>query len=72
MVDDNYKDQLMRFCQTRKYNLPFYEWSSENGQFYVQVYIDEIAYGRGDARSKKQAEQYAAYDTLLKVCPGFL
>lgn len=72
MIDDNYKDQLMRYCQTQKYNLPHYDWRVEDGQFHISVFINGAQYGYGFARSKKQAEQYAAYDTLLKVCPGCL
>jgi ribonuclease-3 len=61
MVDDNYKDHLMRYCQTNGFTLPEYRvFSHENGLFIIDVYVDNVFLGRGCAKSKKQAEQYAA------------
>jgi ribonuclease-3 len=61
MVDDNFKDHLMRYCQTNNLNLPDYRViSHENGIFYIDVYVDSTFLGRGWAKNKKQAEQYAA------------
>lgn len=61
MVDDNYKDHLMRYCQTNNLPLPDYRvFSHDNGLFTIDVFVDNIFLGRGSAKSKKQAEQYAA------------
>ena len=36
LVDDNYKDQLMRWCQALKYPLPEYKVTGQiNGQFFI-------------------------------------
>ena len=61
MVDDNFKDHLMRYCQTNNFNLPEYRVvSHENGTFYIDAYVNNMFLGRGHAKNKKQAEQNAA------------
>ena len=61
MVDDNFKDQLMRYCQTNGFELPVYSMMShENGVFRVAVSVDNTCIGQGFAKNKKQAEQNAA------------
>jgi ribonuclease-3 len=56
MNDDNYKDQLMRFCQNRKYELPVYIVDAlVQGLFYVSVHVNGYVYGRGTGATKKQA-----------------
>jgi ribonuclease-3 len=63
--DDNYKDQLMRWCQALKYPLPDYQVSGQmNGQFFISVYVDGLNCGSGFASTKKQAEQNAAQIVL--------
>jgi ribonuclease-3 len=65
LVDDNYKDQLMRWCQALKYPLPDYQVSGQmNGQFFISVYVDGLNCGSGFASTKKQAEQNAAQIVL--------
>jgi len=67
--DDNYKDQLMRFCHVNKKNLPRYQLDSsfKNGIFKITVFIDDILCGRGSGTTKKQAEQNAAKDALEQL-----
>jgi len=61
MIDDNFKDHLMRYCQSNGLNLPVYStMHHENGVFYVAVYVDNVCMGQGFAKNKKQAEQNAA------------
>lgn len=61
MIDDNFKDHLMRYCQISNFPLPEYKIASHHeGVFYVDVYINNCFCGRGVAKSKKQAEQNAA------------
>tara|TARA_B100000287_G_C20671164_1_gene793423 strand:+ start:835 stop:1530 length:696 start_codon:yes stop_codon:yes gene_type:complete len=61
MIDDNFKDHLMRYCQTNNLSLPEYRvLSHDNGMFYIDVFVDNVFLGRGCAKNKKQAEQYAA------------
>ena len=61
MVDDNYKDHLMRHCQVNNWPLPEYRVCAHHeGLFYIDIYIDDMFRARGAARSKKQAEQNAA------------
>jgi ribonuclease-3 len=67
LVDDNYKDQLMRWCQALKYPLPEYKLSGQiNGQFFITVVVDGMECGSGFASTKKQAEQNAA-EIVLKT-----
>ena len=71
LVDDNYKDQLMRWCQALKYPLPEYRlMGSTNGQFFITVIVDGLDCGSGFASTKKQAEQNAA-EIVLKTDPRF-
>jgi ribonuclease-3 len=68
LVDDNHKDQLMRWCQSKKYELPLYEILSHlNGVFTVTVTVNGVVSGVGSARNKKQAEQQAACETLKHI-----
>lgn len=61
MVDDNFKDHLMRYCQSNGFELPVYTTvSHENGIFHVAAYVDNTCVGQGFAKNKKQAEQNAA------------
>jgi ribonuclease-3 len=68
MIDDNHKDQLMRWCQSRKYELPLYQiLTHENGIFTVTVTVNGTVTGAGTAKNKKQAEQQAAEETLKHI-----
>jgi len=61
MVDDNFKDHLMRHCQVNGWPLPDYRVAAHHeGLFYIDIYIDNLFRARGAAKSKKQAEQNAA------------
>ena len=71
LVDDNYKDQLMRWCQALKYPLPNYVLTANiNGTFAISVEVNGTAVGCGYALTKKQAEQNAA-EIVLKTDPRF-
>ncbi len=68
---DDYKSKLQEFVQTEKRNLN-YELVDEIGpshdkQFVVQVKIDNIIYGSGSAKTKKEAEQEAAKSAISKL-----
>jgi len=68
MIDDNHKDQLMRWCQSHKYELPLYQiLTHENGIFTVTVTVNGTVTGAGTAKNKKQAEQQAAEETLKHI-----
>src|SRR6056300_1621079 len=61
MVDDNFKDHLMKYCQITNVPLPEYRVVGHHeGIFYIDAYINGQFGGRGQAKSKKQAEQLAA------------
>jgi len=69
--DDNYKDQLMRWCQALKYPLPDYTVTGTvNGQFCISVHVNGVDCGSGFATTKKQAEQNAA-EIVLKTDSRF-
>ena len=68
---NDYKSILQELVQTDKKSLE-YEIVNEAGpahdkKFSAVVKIDEIIYGRGTAKSKKEAEQLAAKDALQKA-----
>ena len=61
MIDDNYKDHLMRYCQVNNWELPEYRVSGHHeGVFYIDIYVQDAFFARGVAKSKKQAEQNGA------------
>ena len=66
----DYKSLLQEMVQTDKKSLS-YELVSESGpahdkSFTVNVVIDHIVYGTGTGKSKKEAEQKAAFDAYQK------
>ena len=66
----DYKTLLQEYVQTDKKSLE-YVLISESGEahnktFEVEVRIDNIVYGRGIGKSKKEAEQHAAFDAYKK------
>ena len=61
MIDDNFKDHLMRYCQLNNLQLPEYRVSAHHeGIFYIDIFVNGQFMSRGTAKSKKQAEQNAA------------
>jgi len=67
-VDDNYKDALMRYCQTNKFPLPIYKVISQSGGlFTITVVVNDKELSSGSAKTKKQAEQEAAKKSLSIV-----
>jgi len=65
LEDDNYKDQIMRYCQAMKYPFPEYNvLSFKNGTFEIELVMNGNTCGHGYASTKKQAEQYAAQMAL--------
>lgn len=49
------------------YRLLHEEGPDHDKKFLVQAFIGETAYGKGTGRTKKNAEQEAAYETLLQL-----
>ena len=67
---DDYKTKLQEMVQTEKESVE-YRLVGESGPahdrtFEVDVIIDDIVYGHGVGKSKKEAEQNAAYDAYSK------
>ena len=68
MIDDNFKDQLMRYCQQSKIPLPVYTVESHDSKtFTVSVTVNDSKVGAGSASTKKQAEQNAAQEGLKNI-----
>ena len=70
--DKNYKSQLLEYAQANKLENPFYKVIKEEGPnhakiFTVEVLINSSSYGIGNGRNKKEAEQNAAREALLKI-----
>ena len=67
---DDYKSLLQELVQTDKKSLEYVlvnEYGeAHNKTFEVEVKIDNIIYGRGSGKSKKEAEQHAAFDAYKK------
>lgn len=70
LVDDNYKDILLRFCQSKFGTTPNYKIIETSGPphnrtFKISCYIQNLEYKFGKGKNKKDAEQIAAKETLL-------
>ncbi|MEX0822594.1 MAG: ribonuclease III [Rhodothermales bacterium] len=69
---DNYKSLLLEYVQALGWEQPRYQVADEDGPshektFTVEVILNDDAYGRGRARSKKKAEQEAASQALDRL-----
>lgn len=65
MIDDNYKDCLMRYCQQQKQELPQYTvLYYDNNMFCISVTVEGVVIASGKAKNKKEAEQTAAKKAL--------
>jgi len=70
LLEDNYKDTLLKFVQhnfkncTPEYTLLSTEGPPHNRTFTVAVVINGTVYSDGTGKSKKQAEQIAAEKTI--------
>ena len=71
---DDYKSVLQELVQTGKKSLEYIivdeQGPAHDKTFTVEVKIDNIVYGKGSAHSKKEAEQIAAHDALMKAQNG--
>jgi ribonuclease-3 len=68
----NYKSLLLEYVQARQGGAPTYVLRDQSGpdhlkHFVVEVVINGVVHGRGEGRSKKAAEQEAAYLTVLQL-----
>ncbi len=71
-LDTDYKSSLQVFMQRKYKELPVYQLidvqgPEHNQTMFVQVLLKGKAYGQGQGRSKKEAEQMAAYAALQKL-----
>lgn len=69
MVDTNYKSILLEYIQGIGKAAPKYLVLGEQGpdhlkEFEVAVYVEEVIWGVGKGKSKKEAEQYAAQNAI--------
>ena len=72
--NDNYKSQLQEFVQARGWDQPEYfvadvDGPPHNSIFTIDVHINGQSRGRGQATSKKRAEQQAARQALDSLSP---
>jgi len=68
----DFKSILQEYVQGKLNCTPIYRVTSQNGLdhekiFEVKLTIDQTTYGIGEGRSKKEAEQKAAYHALKKM-----
>lgn len=73
LIEDNYKDLLLKYAQhdkfkptTPEYTLISTDGPPHNRTFTVAVVINGVQHCQGTGKSKKQAEQIAAFLTLTK------
>ena len=69
---NDYKSELQEIIQKDTGSLPEYVLIDETGKppntlFVTAVYVDKKKMGEGKGKSKRQSEQGAAFDALLKI-----
>jgi ribonuclease-3 len=81
LYDDNFKDIIMRYTQSKKIPLPVYEIVNQDGpphkriftvKIILQIGDKKIDMGTGTGASKKDAEQLAAKNSLSLIDPDDL
>lgn len=70
--DINYKGQLLEYTHANKLETPVYHLLKEEGPehqkiFTIEVLINENSWGVGTGKNKKQTEQEAAKEALIKL-----
>ncbi len=68
----DYKTQLQEFCQERGLSLPMYYLVAASGldhqkQYEIDVKIQDVSYGVGIGKSKKEAERQSAKTALERL-----
>lgn len=71
-TSDNYKSDLLELLQSQGKEQPVYQVVSESGPphnrvFEIRVLVEKTPFGSGIGKSKKVAEQKAAYETLKVI-----
>ncbi len=71
-IDTNYKGILLEYSHTKKISPPKYEIIKEEGpphnkHFFVKVTVGNTIEGFGEGKSKKSAEQEAAFNAISKL-----
>lgn len=69
-TEDNYKSQLIEWCQKHQKKIRFEVVSQELEKaikFHAKVYIDDIEYGIGVGFTKRKSEQNAAKQSLKRI-----
>jgi ribonuclease-3 len=71
-ADDNYKSALLEYSQAHSFGIPRYAIVREDGpdhdrRFTIEVFLGVESYGVGAGRSKKEAEQDAAFHALERI-----
>jgi ribonuclease-3 len=71
----NYKGELLEFIQAKGAGMPYYKVNDQTGPdhdkiFYVGVYTNGEKLGEGMGKSKKEAEQKAARQALIRIKTG--
>jgi ribonuclease-3 len=69
LIDDNYKDILLKYCQTKFGTTPIYKITETNGPphnrtFKISCFILDVEYKYGRGKNKKEAEQLSSKETL--------
>jgi len=65
--DTNAKDHALRWSQRNKLPLPEYQMVSHfDGMFTMQIFLNGHVMGQGTAKTKKEAEQIAAYHAMVR------
>lgn len=70
-VDKNYKSRLIEWTQKNRKNIEFKlvseELRKEGAYFLTEVYVDNEFLGNGDGFSKRESQQKAARQAILKL-----
>lgn len=65
----NFKSKLLEWCQKNRINTNFRDFTNNDGEkgFRSTIVLEGITVGKGSGRSKKESQQLAAKDALLRM-----
>ena len=72
LIDNNYKDILLRYCQNKYSTTPTYELVESYGPphnktFKIVCLINNVKHNYGTGKNKKDAEQISARETIEEL-----
>jgi len=70
-TEHNHKSRIIEYCQKKNIEFNFDTNITDNGIFLSKLILNGKQIAEGNGKTKKEAEQQASLNTLLKVFPNY-